>query len=140
MAQAALTAYQQAWTVTDQAYADPTQSWEPTIRQHIADPRAQQVLKAITGLAQKGFHATGTNQVTAVVTSVQGAGDGAVVAIDACVDSSATDLLNAEGVSVKAPLPVGPRIKQSANIYKYADNDGGWLLSEVTVPDPYEPC
>ena len=140
MAQAALAAYQQAWTVTDQAYADPTQSWEPMIRQHIADPRALQVLKAIEGLAQKGFHATGTNQVSAVVTEVQGAGDGAMVAIDACVDSSATDLLNTDGASVKAPLPVGPRIKQSANVYKYADKDGGWLLSEVTVPDPYEPC
>ena len=90
MAQAALAAYHQAWTVTDQAYADPTRRWEPTIRQHIADPRALQVLKAIEGLAQKGFHATGTNQVNAVVTAVQGAGDGAMVAIDACVDSSAT--------------------------------------------------
>ena len=98
------------------------------------------MLKAIEGLAQKGFHTTGTNQVSAVVTAVQGAGDGAMVSIDACVDSSATDLLNTDGVSVKAPLPVGPRIKQSANVYKYADKDGGWLLSEVTVPDPYEPC
>ena len=140
MAQAALAAYHHAWTATDQAYADPTQSWEPTIRQYIADPRALQVLKAIDGLAQKGFHTTGTNQVSAVVTAVQGAGDGAMVSIDACVDSSATDLLNTDGVSVKAPLPVGPRIKQSANVYKYADKDGGWLLSEVTVPDPYEPC
>lgn len=140
MAQAALVAYQQAWKVTDEAYMDPTKNSEPQIRQFIADPRAVQVLKAVAGLAQKGFHATGNNQVVAVVTAVQGTGDGAMVSIDACVDSSATDLLNADGVSVKAPLPVGPRIKQTGNVYKYADKDGGWLLSEVTVPDPYEPC
>lgn len=140
MAQAALTAYQQAWKTTDEAYGDPTQSWEPTIRQYIADPYALVVLKSLQGLANKQFHTVGSNKVDAVVTAVEGSGDGAMVTIDACVDSSGGDLLNASGVSVKAPLPVGPRIKQSANVYKYADKDGGWLLSEVNVPDPYEPC
>jgi len=140
MAQAALTAYHQAWTVIDQAYADPTQSWEPTIRQHIADPYASVVMKSIQSLASKQFHTVGSNKVDAVVTALEGSGDGTKVTIAACVDSSGGDLLDANGNSVKAPLPVGPRIKQSANVYKYADKDGGWLLSEVNVPNPYEPC
>ena len=140
MAQAALAAYHQAWTVIDQAYSDPTQSWEPTIRQYIADPYALVVLKSLQGLASKQFHTVGSNKVDAVVTTVEGSGDGAKVTIEACVDSSAGDLLDVNGKSVKAPLPVGPRIKQSGNVYKYADKDGGWLLSEVNVPNPYEPC
>ena len=140
MAQAALAAYHQAWTVVDQAYADPTQSWEPTIRQYIADPYALVVLKSLQGLASKQFHTVGSNKVDAVVTAVEGSGDGAKVTIEACVDSSGGDLLDVNGKSVKAPLPVGPRIKQSGNVYKYADKDGGWLLSEVNVPNPYEPC
>ena len=140
MAQAALAAYHQAWTVIDQAYSDPTQSWEPTIRQYIADPYALVVLKSLQGLASKQFHTVGSNKVDAVVTTVEGSGDGAKVTIEACVDSSGGDLLDVNGKSVKAPLPVGPRIKQSGNVYKYADKDGGWLLSEVNVPNPYEPC
>ena len=140
MAQAALAAYHQAWTVIDQAYSDPTQSWEPTIRQYIADPYALVVLKSLQGLASKQFHTVGSNKVDAVVTAVEGSGDGAKVNIEACVDSSGGDLLDVNGKSVKAPLPVGPRIKQSGNVYKYADKDGGWLLSEVNVPNPYEPC
>ena len=124
----------------DQAYADPTQSWEPTVRQYIADPYASTVMKSIQSLASKQFHTVGSNKVDAVVTGLEGSGDGTKVTIAACVDSSGGDLLDANGNSVKAPLPVGPRIKQSANVYKYADKDGGWLLSEVNVPNPYEPC
>lgn len=140
MAQAALTAYHQAWKVSDQAYADPTQDWEPAIRQYIADPYALVVLKSLQSLAGKQLHTIGSNNVDAAVTAVEGSGDGAKVTIEACVDSSGGDLLDTNGKSVKASLPVGPRIKQSGNVYKYADKDGGWLLSEVNVPDPYQPC
>jgi len=140
MAQAALTTYHQAWMVTDEAYADPTKDWEPTIRKYIADPRASQVLTVIGKFAANQQHTTGNTQVTAVVTAVEGSGDGAKISIDACVDSSAGDLVDATGHSVRAPLPVGPRIKQSGYVYKFAEKDGGWLLSEVSVPDPYEPC
>jgi len=140
MAQAALATYHQAWMVTDEAYADPTKDWEPAIRKYIADPRARQVLKAIASLAADQQHTTGSSQVTAWVTAVEGSGDGAKVTIDACVDSSGADLLDVNGHSVKAPLPAGPRIKQSGNVYKYADKDGGWLLSEASISTPYEPC
>lgn len=140
MAQAALTVYQQAWKVTDEAYADPTKDWEHTIRQYIADPRARQVLKAIQSLAADQEHTTGTSQVTAWVTTVEGSGDGAKVSIDACVDSSGADLLDATGHSIKAPMPAGSRIKQSGNVYRYSDKDGGWLLSEASIATPYEPC
>src|SRR5664279_2977375 len=140
MAQSALTVYQQAWKITDEAYADPTKDWEPTIRKYIADPRASQVLTVIGKFAANQQHTTGNTQVTAVVTAVEGSGDGAKISIDACVDSSAGDLVDATGHSVRAPLSVGPRIKQSGYIYKFAEKDGGWLLSEVSVPDPYEPC
>lgn len=141
MAQAALTAYLQAWKITDEAYSSPSsKDWEPAIRQYIADPRAAEVMKAIESFSTNGRHTTGSNQVTAVVTAVEGSGDGARVTIEACIDSSGKDLIDASGNSIKAPLPVGPRIKQSGNVYKYADQDGGWLLSEVFVPDPYEPC
>jgi hypothetical protein len=140
MAQSALTVYQQAWKITDEAYADPTKDWEPTIRKYIADPRAVQVMKTAAGFATDQVHTTGYTQVAAVVTDVKGSGDGAKVSIDACVDSSAGDLVDATGHSVRAPLPVGPRIKQSGYVYKYADKDGGWLLSEVSVPDPYQRC
>lgn len=141
MAQEALDVYMQAWKTIDAAYAEPaSRDWEPEVRRYMADPRALQVLNAIDGLVQDQVHTTGQTKISAAVTSIEGTGSGAKVTIAACVDSTGGDLLDASGHSVLVPLQSGPRTKQYANVFRYADSDGGWLLSQITVPQPYQPC
>jgi hypothetical protein len=139
-AKAALSVYLQAWAISDRAYADPSKDWESMIRQSIADPYAALVLESLRSMSESHLRTTGANILEARVTMVQGSGDGTKVSIDACLDSSGTDLLDADGRSVKVDLDVGPRIRQTANVYKYPDKDGAWLLSEANAYDPYEPC
>jgi len=141
MAQHALDVYRQAWRTIDAAYAAPaSRDWEPEIRRYMADPRALQVLNAINGLVEDHVHTTGQTEISANVISVEGTGNGAKVTIEACVDSTGGDLLDATGNSVLVPQEVGPRIKQYANVFRYSDSDGGWLLGENTAPQPYQPC
>lgn len=86
-------------------------------------------------LKEAGEHNTGSSRAEVTVTAIEGNR----VSIDICLDTSSRDLLDATGKSIKAQLPVGNRIKQSANVYEY-DPPYGWLLSELTTPQPYEPC
>ncbi len=87
-----------------------------------------------------GTHATGyTVVVDAKVTDYVAN----KISIQACLDSSDVDLLNANGESVKAAIPVGKRVITMGNVYRYgpeAAGGGGWFLSEVNTPQPYEPC
>jgi hypothetical protein len=140
MAKAALKVYAESWAVYDKATNDPAKDWKADINKYVADPRRSQMLNALDSLAADKLRTTGSNKVQAKVTAILGSGGGARVTISACVDSSATDLLDGNGKSVKAKLPVGPRVQESANVYQYAAKDGGWLLSEVTVPQPYQRC
>lgn len=136
-AQAAITAYINALRVTDEAYSDPSRpDLETFIRQYIADPRASQVLQAASSMVANGEHSTGYSSAEVQATGVEGN----MVSLTVCVDSSGKDLLDSQGESIRAQLPVGDRIKQTANVYKYSEENGGWLLSELNTPQPYEPC
>ena len=100
-AQAALAVYARAWQVSDQAYASPSKDWEGTIRESIADPYALLVIKSIQRLSENHLHTAGANKIEATVMAVQGSGDGTKVSIEACVDSSDTDLLDQNGNSAQ---------------------------------------
>ena len=136
-AQAAIAAYLEAERVTDEVYANPGRAdLEAFVRQSIADPRADQVIRAAASMVASGQHSTGYSQATVRATATEGSR----VSLDICLDSSQTDLLDAQGNSIKAKLPVGDRIKQTANVYHYSAAGDRWLLSELDAPQPYEPC
>ena len=135
--QTAIETYKNAVRVTDETYADPGRSdLEPFVRQYMGDPRASQVIRAAQSMASKERHTTGASVVEIESAVVDANG----VLLSVCLDSSQTDLIdNASGTSIKAQLPVGPRVKQTAAVYDYG-SPNGWLLRELNQPDPAQAC
>lgn len=135
--QTAIETYKNAVRVTDEAYADPSRAdLEPFIRQYMGDPRASQVIGAAQSMASKGRHITGFSAVEIESAQVDANG----VVLDVCLDSSGADLIDdSTGNSIKAQLPVGPRVKQTAGVYDYG-SPYGWLLRELNQPDPAQAC
>ena len=136
-AQAAIETYKNAVRVTDEAYGDPARAdLEPFVRQYMGDPRASQVIRAAQSMASKGRHTTGLS-----VVEIESARTNAnEVILDVCLDSSPVDLIDdATGNSIRAQLPVGPRVKQTAGVYDYGP-PYGWLLSELNPSDPAQAC
>ena len=136
-AQAAIDTYKNAVRVTDEAYADPGRAdLEPFVRQYMGDPRASQVIRAAQSMASKGRHITGSSIVEIESARINANG----VILDVCLDSSQGDLIDdATGNSIKAQLPVGPRVKQTAGVYDYGA-PYGWLLRELNQSDPAQAC
>lgn len=136
-AQAAILTYENAVRVTDEAYADPGRAdLEPFVRQYMADPRASQVISAAQSMASKGRHTAGSSMVEIESARIDANG----VILDVCLDSSQGDLIDdATGNSIKAQLPVGPRVKQTAAVYDYG-TPYGWLLREIQQPNPAQAC
>ena len=135
--QAAIKTYENAVRVTDEAYADPSRAdLEPFVRQYMGDPRASQVIRAAQAMVADGNHVVGSSSVE--VQSVQiNANE---VILDVCLDTSQGDLIDdATGKSVRAQLPVGPRVRQVANVYDYGPPNG-WLLSELNQSNPAQAC
>lgn len=110
------------------------------LRPAIVDPWSSQVEMGAQSMVAGGRHATGYTVVAdAEVTSYEANR----ISITACLDSSGVDVLDSAGQSVKAVLPVGARVLTTANVYSYppeTSGGGGWFLSEVKTPQPYEPC
>src|SRR6478752_2750264 len=72
-AQAAIDAYKNASRVTDEAYADPGRAdLEAFIRQYIADPRANQIMRAAQKLVADRNHTTGYTISEASATAIEG--------------------------------------------------------------------
>jgi len=136
-AQAAIDTYKNAVRVTDEAYADPDRAdLEAFVRQYMADPRASQVISAAQSMAADGQHVTGSSVVEIETARIDANG----VILDVCLDSSQGDLIDdATGNSIKAQLPVGPRVKQTAAVYDYG-TPYGWLLREIQQPNPAQAC
>jgi hypothetical protein len=135
--QTAIETYKNAVRVTDEAYADPSRAdLEPFIRQYIADPRANQVITAAQGMAADRNHVTGSSVVEVEAARI----NANEVILDVCLDTSNGDLIDdATGNSIRAQLPIGPRVKQTANVYDYG-SPHGWLLSELIQSNPAQAC
>ena len=135
--QTAIETYKNAVRVTDETYADPGRSdLEPFVRQYMADPRASQVISAAQSMASKGRHTAGSSMVEIESARIDANG----VILDVCLDSSQGDLIDdATGNSIKAQLPVGPRVQQTAAVYDYG-TPYGWLLREIQQPNPAQAC
>lgn len=136
-AQTAIDTYKNAVRATDEAYADPGRAdLEAFVRQYMGDPRASQVIGAAQGMAADGNHITGSSVVEVESARIDANG----VILDVCLDSSGADLIDdATGNSIKAQLPVGPRVKQTAGVYDYGP-PYGWLLRELQQSNPAQAC
>ena len=136
-AQAAIETYKNAVRVTDETYADPDRAdLEPFVRQYMGDPRASQVIRAAQSMAADGEHTTGFSIVEIKSARIDANG----VILDVCLDTSQGDLIDdATGNSIRAALPVGPRVKQTAGVYDYGQ-PYGWLLRELNPSDPAQAC
>ena len=136
-AQTAIETYKNAVRVTDEAYAAPGRAdLEPFVRQYMGDPRASQVIGAAQSMAADGEHVTGFSVVEIESARIDANG----VILDVCLDSSQGDLIDdATGNSIKAQLPVGPRVKQTASVYDYGPPNG-WLLRELQQSNPAQAC
>ncbi len=136
-AQAAIETYKNAVRVTDEAYADPDRSdLEPFVRQYMGDPRASQVIRAAQSMAADKNHITGYSIVEIESARIDANG----VILEVCLDSSQGDLIDdVTGNSIKAQLPVGPRVKQTAGVYDYGP-PYGWLLRELQQSNPAQAC
>lgn len=135
--QTAIETYKNAVRVTDEAYADPARSdLEPLVRQYMGDPRASQVVNAAQSMAADKNHITGASVVEIESARINANG----VILEVCLDTSQADLVDdATGNSIKAQLPVGPRVKQTAGVYDYG-SPYGWLLRELQQPNPAQAC
>lgn len=135
--QTAIETYKNAVRVTDEAYADPSRAdLEPFIRQYMGDPRASQVIRAAQSMAADKNHITGSSIVEIESARIDANG----VILDVCLDSSQGDFIDdATGNSIKAQLPVGPRVKQTAGVYDYGA-PYGWLLRELQQSNPAQAC
>jgi hypothetical protein len=110
------------------------------LRPAIVDPWSSQVEMGAQSMVTGGRHATG---YTVIADSEVTTYEANRISITACLDSSGVDVLDSTGQSVKAVLPVGNRVLTTANVYLYpaeTPGGGGWFLSEVQTPQPYEPC
>lgn len=141
MARAAIAVYVEAWRITDAVLSDPDRDWEPEVRKVMSDPVATETIGTAASLSSEGMRAAGSTEIDARVSTISGGGeDGTTITIDACVDIDGSDLIDANGVSVLAPLSTGPRFKQRAEVIKFDDQSGGWLLSATQSSTPLEPC
>jgi hypothetical protein len=137
VAQAALTAVDGYIKVTAAANADPAaKDWTSDIRKYAADPAATQTLEAISSLISAQVHQT--VPPTYEQPTVTEADDHKVV-VETCLDNTATAAVDADGASVLDPSPT-PRSILTLTLYRYAPEDGGWLVSEKATSTPARTC
>lgn len=137
----ALDVFRTAVKLQDEVLQNPGMSdIHSFLRPAIVDPWSSQVEMGAQSMVADGTHATGYTVVADAEVTDYVANR---ISVKACLDSSGVDLINANGVSVKATLPVGDRVLTMGNVYRYGpetSGGGGWFLSEVNTPQPYEPC
>lgn len=128
-AEAAVTSFQRMWIVVDQSRGEPGGNWEGKIREAQTGPSAENLLNALKRYADDGKHTVGRTTVVGTVTSV----GLETITIESCVDTSGLDLLNKDGVSVKAPNQKGSywRFKQVATVKHFEAQSGAWLVFEL---------
>lgn len=127
-AQAALATYTAYWKVIDEAIADPAQDWTPQLMTVATDPELDLALQDFAATAAKGQRATGVTGVEPVVTKV----DSGLITIRACIDKTATDFLDANGKSIKAPDAPGAYLRHVSTVQVGQFGAGEWLVTNTS--------
>lgn len=127
-AQAALATYTAYWKVIDEAIADPGQDWTPQLTTVATDPELDLAMQDFATTAAKGQRATGVTGVEPVVTKV----DPGLITITACIDKTATDFLDANGKSIKAPNAPGSYLRHVSTVQVGQFGAGQWLVTNTS--------
>jgi hypothetical protein len=124
-AQAALAAYQRYWSVMDSIAGTPGADPAAQVADVATAEAADDMLTAPAELAAAGQHSVGG---TVVDSRVTGVADG-VVTLTACVDSSAADVVDGSGVSVRPPDVPGSYRRYVSTAQVAVFNGGQWLVA-----------
>ena len=127
-AQGAIAAYRSYWQTVDLAAAQPGQDWTEEIAFYATGIEQQSLLDTLRKLVARGYHTVGSTGISPRVTSVQPG----VVAITDCVDKSATDSLDSNGTSVKAPDVAGSYFRHPSTAQMAQLTDGRWAVVFMT--------
>jgi hypothetical protein len=130
---AAEAAYIGLISTSDKALADPHSDWSTQIRHFAVDPAASTVLADVALVASDDVRMVGHSKVIATVVKATASR----VAINACVDTSGKDILDAEGNSVKAGDTAKSRHRQAATVIK--TGGGIWAVQDIAT-DPSSKC
>lgn len=127
-AQAAVEVYRRYWALSDRALADPNTDWTQQIATVADGTAADFLLDDIHSLAEAGRHTTGHTAIEATVVKAGPAN----VQLTGCVDVSGTDVVDANGQSVKAPDGPGTfeRFQTATQVGQV--QSGAWLVTVDT--------
>jgi hypothetical protein len=128
VAQAAIAVYRSYWKVIDEAIANPGQDWTPKLSTVATEPELGLALQDFATTAAKGQRATGVTSVEPVVTKV----DPGLVTITACIDKTATDFLDANGKSIKAPDAPGSYLRHISTVQIGQFGTDQWLVTNTS--------
>lgn len=103
--EAALVAFEAAFDVGEQVGYAPAGDWESEIRKYLTDPAAAGAVQDMNDYVTYGIKQVGASTIEPQVTAVDLAAEpGPTVSIDACYDTTASDLVYAQtGVSIRPP-------------------------------------
>ena len=124
-AQAALAAYQRYWSVMDSIAGNPGADSAAQVADVATAGAGDDMLTAAQDLAAAGQHSVGG---TAVDPRVTGVADG-IVTLTACVDTSAADVVDGSGVSVRPPDAPGSYRRYVSTAQVAVFNGGQWLVA-----------
>jgi hypothetical protein len=124
-AEAALGAYQRYWSVTDSIAGNPGADPAAQVADVATAEAGDNMLTAAQDLAAAGRHSVGGTAVDSRVTGVAGG----VVTLIACVDTSAADVVDGSGVSVRPPDAPGSYWRYVSTAQVAVFNGGQWLVA-----------
>jgi hypothetical protein len=123
-AQAAIAAYRGYWQTVDVATAQPSGDWAAMVSQFAGGVAQSSFLETLQQLVSRGRYTVGTTAVSPQVLSVEPG----LIVINDCVDKSASDLLDLNGQSVRAPDVPGSYLRHQATGQMAELADGRWVL------------
>jgi hypothetical protein len=127
-AQSAITSYRSYWRTMDRAVAQPGDDWTDEISMYAKGPAKAGALETLSDLAAGNYRVVGSTGSTPQVIKVS---PGNVEIVD-CVDKTATDYLDSNGGSVKAPDQAGSYFRHPSNVQMVRLQDGRWAVSFTT--------
>jgi len=127
-AQSAITSYRSYWRTMDRAVAQPGDDWTDEISVDATGPAKTSALETLSDLAGGNYRVVGFTGTSPQVIKVS---PGNVEVVD-CVDKTATDYLESNGGSVKAPDQAGSYFRHPSNVQMVQLQDGRWAVSFTT--------
>lgn len=131
---AAIPVWRNAVRLYDESMQNPGDEWAAKFREYVVDPAAITQLSLVAEFVENGMHQVGDTGYEAKVVLAKPHN----VQIQACVDATRVDVVNADGTSITEGS--ARRFLWDFNLDFYPDEVNHWLLNLVTKPNPTKPC